>query len=271
MLHLTKKYAIIIPTYNVGRYISRTLDSVQKQTLHPSHFETIIVDDGSMDDTVNIIRGRIKGMKNVALYSNNENKGSASTRNKAIKMSFGKYIMPLDGDDLLVPESVEATINFMEKNPLVKYSYSRHKRIDADGNFLCNRPGYPFSIDLLRHFNFVGALTCFSKDIHKIVGGYDSKVRYGMDWDHVLRISEAVDEKQIAQNPQYLYNYRIRPGSISTNNNEERKKYIAKFLYEHLVRENIGNRVSWDHLTDDKYNYFDWEKRPTVSCEDDRI
>lgn len=250
--------SLIIPTYNVEKFIPETLESVRKQIAKPSDFELILVDDASTDNTIEIINKEIKGMNNIKFFSRKENKGLAITRNQAIQKSKGKYIVLLDGDDLLEPKAVESTIDFMESNPFVQYSYSKHKRIDKEGNFICNRPSYPFSKELLLHFNFVSPIKCFTRKIHDKINGYNPKILYAQDWDHVLRASEILRDGQIQQNNNYSYIYRIHPNSISVSKDGERKQYILSMLTNHLSKKGIDAEVFWSHMTEDKYNYFDW-------------
>ena len=250
--------SLITPTYNVEKFIAKTLESVRKQTIKPSEFELILLDDRSTDNTVKIIKKEIKGMRNVKFFSRRENKGAAITRNQAIQKSKGEYIILLDGDDLLEPDAVEATIDFMRANPHVQYSYSKHKRIDEKENFIYDRPGYHFSRKILSHLNFVGAIICFTREIHDKIKGYNPKILYAQDWDHILRASEILKKEQIKQNNNYLYLYRIHLNSISTTKNEERKKYVSKMLTTHFLKKGIDAEVFWSHMTKDKYNYFDW-------------
>ena len=226
--------SLIIPTYNVEKFIPETLESVKRQTAKPSDFEVIILDDGSTDNTVNTINNNIKGMKNIRFFSRGKNWGLPGTWNQAIGFAQGENIILLDGDDLLEPEAIESTLNFMKIYPNVQYSYSKHKRIDKDGNFICARPGYSFSRERLLHFNFVGHLKCFKKDLHKKIKGFDPDKKYGQDWDFVLRVSEVLEKNQIAQNPQHLYRYRIHSQTISSNKTSERKIYTAKSIKDSL-------------------------------------
>ena len=90
------KLSIIIPTYNVEKYISKTLDSILKQEYN--NYEIIIIDDGSTDNTLNIIKTYKD--KRIKLLSEN-NEGVSSARNKGIKEAKGDYLIFVDGDDYL--------------------------------------------------------------------------------------------------------------------------------------------------------------------------
>jgi len=238
------------------------LESVWSQSLSSDSFETIIIDDGSRDNTLGVIMEEIYGRDNVKFYSRNENKGQPFTRNQAIEKSSGEYLALLDADDILEQNALESTLLFMLNNPSLEYSYSRHIRINENKDFICDRPGYKFSREKLSHFNFVSPLKCFTRKIHEKIGGYDEKFPYAQDWNHVLKATRFLDDSQIAQNPEYLYQYRIHSGSVSIFRLEERKGLIEKFLSENLAKDGRDVKVSWRNLTEEGYNYFDWIETP---------
>lgn len=250
--------SLIVPSYNVGNFVENSLASIWGQTLDPSLFEVIIVDDGSTDGSPYRIAEAVKG-RNVGFFARNENRGAAFTRNEAIKYSYGNFISLLDADDILEPGALESALTFMKENPRVQYSYSMHRRIYPDGS-IENRPVYNFSKRRLEHFNFVGPLTTFTRSLHDAIGGFDESVNSAEDWDHVLRASEILDENQIARNPVFLYNYIIRKGGKSRVNIIKRRRTISDFIERHLQREGLDAKVFWSHMTKDGYNYFDWEK-----------
>ena len=88
--------SIITPMFNSDRFIERTIQSVSCQTY--KNWEMIIVDDASTDKSIDIVRAMAKDEKRIKLILSNENKGSAASRNRAIKASEGRYIAFLDSD-----------------------------------------------------------------------------------------------------------------------------------------------------------------------------
>ena len=121
--------SIIMPSYNTGKFIKETINSVLNQTYN--NWELIIVDDCSTDDTEEIVNAikdnRIKFLKN------STNSGAAISRNKAIKEAKGKWIAFLDSDDLWKKEKLEKQIRFMEENHY-DFSYTNYTEIDEEGN-----------------------------------------------------------------------------------------------------------------------------------------
>lgn len=122
--------SIIMPSYNTGKYIKETINSVINQTY--TNWELLIVDDCSTDNTDEVISGfkdeRIK-------YSKNEkNSGAAISRNKALREARGKWIAFLDSDDLWEKEKLEKQIKFMKDNSY-DFTYTDY-RIKLNGKWL---------------------------------------------------------------------------------------------------------------------------------------
>src|SRR5437868_7134370 len=98
------KVSVIIPTYNRGKLITRAVNSVLNQTFND--FEIIIVDDGSKDETKNILMPYQNQKKNRIKYFYQENRGISAARNRGIKESTGEYIAFLDSDDEWVSDKL---------------------------------------------------------------------------------------------------------------------------------------------------------------------
>lgn len=114
------KISIITPCYNAAPYIANTIQSVQNQTI--LDWEMIIVDDGSSDNSVEIIQKIIAQDSRIRLIQK-ENGGSASARNLALSIAQGEYIQFLDSDDTIDYKKLERQITLMEKEDLdVSYS-----------------------------------------------------------------------------------------------------------------------------------------------------
>jgi glycosyltransferase involved in cell wall biosynthesis len=98
-------FSVIIPAYNYGDYLPRNLDSVLAQT--SNNFEIVVVDDGSTDNTADVVRGYQKKSKQRIVYEFQSNRGPAAARNQGIKHSSGEYLFFLDADDVMMPDVLE--------------------------------------------------------------------------------------------------------------------------------------------------------------------
>ena len=98
---MTVKVSVILPVYNVEKYLKECLDSILNQTLQ--EIEVICVDDGSTDRSLEILREYEKKDKRVIVLTQ-ENKGAGAARNKGLAIAKGEYLSFLDSDDFLLPE-----------------------------------------------------------------------------------------------------------------------------------------------------------------------
>ena len=121
--------SIIMPSYNTGKFIGETINSVIDQTY--INWELIIVDDCSSDNTDEIIKN-IKDSRIVYL-KNEKNMGAAVSRNRALREAKGKWIAFLDSDDLWKENKLEKQIKFMKDNNYY-FSYTNYIEIDENGN-----------------------------------------------------------------------------------------------------------------------------------------
>jgi len=254
--------SLIIPVYNIQNFVGEALESVRNQTLSPLDYEVIVFDDCSIDNTPNIVQEQIKGMKNTKFFQGRKNGGLAVARNEGIERAESKIIALLDGDDILEPHALKSTLEFMSRNRNVKYSYSMFKTIDEEGKHVEAVPGREYDPELLLHMNYIGHIQCFTKKINKRIGGYVPGL-LGEDWDHVLKASEILGKKGIAQNQDYNYKYRInRTGSICNGQVSELMDARIDIITRALARRGIKDvEVFWSHKERGRYNYMDWKKR----------
>ena len=206
--------SIITPCYNASRFISQTIDSVLTQTF--TDWEMIIVDDGSKDDSSDIVEKYVKKDSRIRLIQQ-PNGGSANARNHGIREATGRYIALLDADDLWLPQFLEKQIEFMkEKNAICVYS--SYKRIDENSNeilkpLICR----PFvNYKKMQITNFIGCLT----------GLYDSS-KYGKKYldeklksirdDYAYWLEIVKLENAAYGNPEVLACYRVIKSSTTGN------------------------------------------------------
>ena len=107
------KVSIIVPVYNVEKYLPQCLDSVLKQTL--KDIEVICVNDGSIDNSLDILNNYAAKDKRIKVI-NQKNQGVSAARNIGIAMAEGKYLMFLDGDDYFEPTLVQKAYKVIERN-----------------------------------------------------------------------------------------------------------------------------------------------------------
>ncbi len=120
--------SIIMPSYNTGRFIKETIESVLAQSY--SAWELIIVDDCSTDDTDDVVMAFLTDSR-IRYIKNETNRGAAVSRNRALREAKGKWIAFLDSDDLWMPDKLEKQIAFMTENGY-HFSYTNYIEIDEE-------------------------------------------------------------------------------------------------------------------------------------------
>jgi glycosyltransferase involved in cell wall biosynthesis len=122
------KVSVIIPTYNRADLISEAIQSVLDQTF--TDFEIIVIDDGSTDNTSEIITAF------PVRYFYQENQGVAAARNKGIELSHGEYIAFLDSDDILMNNALEKGVDVLDKYPEASFTYGQWYIMDERGRII---------------------------------------------------------------------------------------------------------------------------------------
>jgi glycosyltransferase involved in cell wall biosynthesis len=133
--------SVIIPVYNIEKYISKCLDSVLNQTLDRDKYEVIIIDDGSTDKSLEICKQKTKGFDNAKIIEHKKNKGLGPARNTGIKEAKGEYLYFIDGDDYIDNNTLENLLELAQeyKADIVTSGF---KRVDEKGHILFKKNDY---------------------------------------------------------------------------------------------------------------------------------
>ena len=107
------RLSIIIPMYNASQYIERCLNSIYHQGLNVNEFEVIVINDGSTDNSLEIVKDYLTSYKNIRFFSQ-KNSGQGAARNLGIKYATGEYILFLDSDDFLLPQSINKILSIVK-------------------------------------------------------------------------------------------------------------------------------------------------------------
>ena len=186
------KVSVVIPCYNYGRYLVDCIDSVLAQTYND--LEIIVVNDGSTDDSSQIIRPYLANSR--LTYIEQKNAGQPTARNVGIAHSQGDFIAFLDADDMWVSSKLARQMPLFER-PEIGVVYSRSRYIDVNGQPLKNkidckylRPRAGRVTKYLLFDNFVPfSSSVFRKSCLVDLGGFDESLTMGDDWDIMLRMS----------------------------------------------------------------------------------
>lgn len=136
--------SVVMPAYNATEFIREAIDSVRRQTVQD--WELIVVDDGSVDDTRQIVEAYARQDPRIHLVCNPENLGTAGTRNRGMDVSRGQYVALLDSDDYWQPTFLEKMLACAEKTQ-AEIVYCSYAIVDTQGKSLCNDFIVPESTD----------------------------------------------------------------------------------------------------------------------------
>ncbi|CAG1012662.1 partial Chondroitin synthase, partial [Anaerolineales bacterium] len=222
--------SIIIPTYNRANLIGETLHSVFAQTYQD--FEIIVVDDGSTDNTAEVLRplaetGRIK-------YIRQDNQGASAARNRGIREADGIYIAFLDSDDLFEPTKLELQVNYYRKHPELGLVHSGFTKFNFANNDLGYRDTSWFSGNvypkILGYWTTLMAMdtVIVARNVFDSVGLFDSNLVHGEDLDMWRRIARKYPFGFVNRS---LARIRVHEGNISRerlNAADGLAKYLEK-------------------------------------------
>lgn len=205
------KVSVIIPTYNGAKFLPETIESVLTQTY--KDFETIIVDDGSTDNTSEIVSAfPVK-------YYHQENQGVSVARNRGFRLSCGEYIVFLDSDDVFLEWALEKSVQALDKHPEAGFSYGQAYMMDKNGSVyrvrkssFLDKSTVVDSQEQTTELLFLQRITtstvmvrrhCFDE-----VGGFHEELRNFQDHHLFIRLSKRYHAAYIAEP---LIRYRVHP------------------------------------------------------------
>jgi glycosyltransferase involved in cell wall biosynthesis len=125
----TPQITVLIPTYNCGKYLYECLGSIAMQSY--SNYEILIIDDGSTDNTEQIVKSM--RLPQIRYYRNSHNVGIVRSLNKGLKLSRGKYIARMDADDIMLGNRLEEQVSFLEQNLDYGMVGGSYQIIDSSG------------------------------------------------------------------------------------------------------------------------------------------
>ncbi|MEN8130475.1 MAG: glycosyltransferase [Pseudomonadota bacterium] len=208
----TPLVSAVIPCFNQAHFLSEAIDSLLAQSY--SNIEIIVVDDGSTDNTADVV----SCYANVQLLRQ-RNSGLAAARNSGIRASQGDYLIFLDADDLLLPNAVEKGFVCLQKHPDSAFASGRYRLLTPDGSAREPHIDTPMDKDpytaLLRGNHIaMHATVMYRRQVLEVTGGYNASLPVCEDYDLYLRIAR---QYQIARHKHVIAEYRKHGTNISYN------------------------------------------------------
>lgn len=225
---------VLMPVYNGGEYLRSAIESILSQTY--TDFEFIIIDDGSTDNTKEIIDSYDD--KRIRNFNNTTNQGLIFSLNKGIDNAKGRYIARMDSDDISLPQRFEKQIEYLDKNPDIVVLGSLGYNIDENGSVkniikLPEKPGQILT-ELLFGNVFIHTSIIAKTEVIR-------QYRYNKEYVHAEDYylwSQIAKEHKIANLQQPLVRYRVHENCVSLLKNKEQSECVKRIQLYNLS--NLG-------------------------------
>ncbi len=245
------RITVIIPTYNQESYILEAIDSVLNQTYQD--FEIVITNDGSSDQTLQIIQE--KKDPRIRLFSFDQNQGVSVAANHCIRQAKGEFMAILDSDNIFLPDKLEKQVNFLDEHPEFDAVFTYAKIIDKHGNIHSGKEAIfqqLFTQENKNRFQWLNSFfyadnslcntsVLIKKKCYNTVGLYDPRLRQVHDLDFWIRLCL---KSEIYILPEPLVLFRFHDSNISGLTPENIIRHIWEIfqvLQHYLCPEVIQN------------------------------
>ena len=203
---------VVIPCYNQAHFLGEAIESVLSQT-YP-HFEIVVVDDGSTDNTSEVASGYPPDKVRLLRQ---ENKGLSAARNAGLGRSGGEYVVFLDSDDRLLPGALEVGVRELEVHPECAFVFGCWNNIATDGSPLSTahppHDGRDHYLALLHSCYIRMHAVMYRCSVFDSVGGFDTSLSASEDYDMYLRVAR---DYPVHYHGEVVAEYRRRHGANMT-------------------------------------------------------
>ncbi|AHM60589.1 glycosyl transferase domain-containing protein [Flammeovirgaceae bacterium 311] len=220
--------SVLMPVYNAEKFLAEAIDSILAQTF--TDFEFLIIDDGSTDNSLNIIRAYAD--KRIRLIRNEKNLGISATLNKGIRLAASDLIARMDADDIAYPDRLEKQYQFTQEHPDGALYTCWVRQVTEDRQVIKTEPFRPPFYYYNQTFEcwIYHPSMLYRKAAVQAVGGYT--VPYAEDWELIWQLMRDYKHYHL---PKVLLDYRITSQSL----HQVAKKKEYDEAMEAIVRRNI--------------------------------
>jgi glycosyltransferase involved in cell wall biosynthesis len=246
--------SVVIPTYQRAALVQEAIESALAQTL--TDLEVVVVDDGSTDGTAEVLAARYGADPRVRVVRK-ENGGTASARNAGIRAARGRYVAPLDSDDLFLPRHLETLVAALEADPGADLAIG-DARFEGgwsqDGQTVFGHGDYrpPTSIDdMLEGLWAMPSATLWRGEALRRLG-FDEHRRYGEDTEILFRLFAGGGRVVVVREVVTRYRRHAGGGEAANKRSSYAKIRAARLSFQeehaHLARDPAAHRVRLDRL-----------------------
>lgn len=231
------KISVVMPAYNAEKYIGEAIESILHQTF--SDFELIIIDDGSIDWTREIIEQYVQKDPRVIWIKNEKNMQISATLNRGVQFARGEYIARMDADDRSVPDRFEKQVVFLDDNLDIGIVWWSMQLFNSKW-IIWIRKYYLNDAEIRKHLFFFSPFChpsiMMRRDLVREVWGYGRDMVYVEDYDLYFKLGRKTKFANLAE---VMLQYRVSEDWITVNKLEEmerktmmvRKKAVKEYWY----------------------------------------
>jgi glycosyltransferase involved in cell wall biosynthesis len=217
--------SIVTPSYNQGRFIKETIESVLSQDHQP--VEYLVFDGGSTDETLAVLRS----YDDRFFWVSEKDQGQSNAINKGWRRARGEILAWLNSDDIYLPGAISKAVAFLQDHPECGAVYGAGYHIREDGKIIERYPTEPFNRQRLVETCYICQPTVFiRKGVLQKIGFLDEGLRYSMDYDLWFRIARRYDFGYL---PEYLACTRFYGETKTLGQRVQVHKEILKVVHRH--------------------------------------
>lgn len=202
------RVSVVLPTYNQAQYLPDALDSIFDQTW--DDYELIVVNDGSTDETPDILRAYQD--RQVFTVIHQENQKLPRALNTGFRQARGEYLTWTSSDNVMLPQMLEVLVDALDRHPQVGLVYADWEVIDEAGRPLGAVQTLDFDRHLLMRMNYVNACFLYRRTCQEAVGLYDPAYQQAEDWEYWWRVASTFPLMHVRRS---LYRFRVHEQSLS--------------------------------------------------------
>lgn len=244
--------SVVVPCYNHGRFLEETIQSVQMSTWE--NIEIIIVNDGSVDNSEDVAKKLVDQHENIH-YLYQQNSGPSVARNNGILVAQGELILPLDADDLISPDYIEAAVKEFINDQDLKLVYCEAEKFGAkSGKWKLEN----FSLDRLAYKNMIFVSALFKKTDWQKAGGFAEEMTWGFeDWEFWISLLKSGGK--VKKLPLTGFYYRIQQKSRRKSVDNSGRKKTVDFInekHQDFIYKQLGGPLRYQKSMSNFINRF---------------
>lgn len=252
MSYSPAKVSVVMSVYNDSCYLKESVESILNQSF--TDFEFILIDDGSTDDSWDILTHYSRSDRRIKVVKNEQNIGLTKSLNKGLELAQGEYIARQDSDDISLPERLRLQTEFLDSHIDVGAIGTGAKIIDEKGQILGFRhvdtDHERLKVFLLINNNFLHSSLMARQQLVKQIGGYNENLRYAQDYALWWDISEIA---RLGNLPEPLILLRTSTNNITSKKRLEQLSCAYKISFK-AVTDSLKGKF----LDEPSYQRFWW-------------